>query len=263
LIDGALAGPLPEEIARSLIDHGVPERVVRAVLADIDVEATVRRLAEDADLERLLTEAVDSPEGQRLLERVVASPAIQTALARQSVTFASRIAAEARGRAAALDDRVEQAVRRALSRPQNEAARAFGGVVSRAVGLSLDLAATLAGLAVVSAVLGLIASLAGNMGPSWLGAVLVGGGWVLLADAYLVFFWTVAGQTPGMRVMGLRVVDPAGKPPSAGRAVLRVVGLALSIAPCFAGFIPILFSDRRRGLHDYIAGTAVVRDSTP
>jgi hypothetical protein len=40
-------------------------------------------------------------------------------------------------------------------------------------------------------------------------------------------------------------------------------GLALCIVPCFAGFIPVLFDRRRRGLHDYLAGTSVVNDPDP
>ena len=43
-----------------------------------------------------------------------------------------------------------------------------------------------------------------------------------------------------------------------GRALVRLAGLALAIIPCFAGFIPVLIDDRRRGLPDFLAGTVVV-----
>jgi uncharacterized RDD family membrane protein YckC len=39
-----------------------------------------------------------------------------------------------------------------------------------------------------------------------------------------------------------------------------VIGLGLAIIPFFAGFIPVLFDHRRRGLPDYLAGTVVVYD---
>ena len=49
-----------------------------------------------------------------------------------------------------------------------------------------------------------------------------------------------------------------GAPPHAARAAIRLVGLILSIIPLFAGFIPVLIDDRRRGLADFMAGTVVV-----
>ena len=47
------------------------------------------------------------------------------------------------------------------------------------------------------------------------------------------------------------------------RALLRVVGFALAALPLFAGFVPILFTDRRRGLADWVADTIVVRAQRP
>ena len=40
-VDRAFAGPLPEAIARSLIEHHVIERVVRKVLVSADFDAAV------------------------------------------------------------------------------------------------------------------------------------------------------------------------------------------------------------------------------
>ncbi len=39
-----------------------------------------------------------------------------------------------------------------------------------------------------------------------------------------------------------------------------MIGLVLSIVPLFAGFLPVLFDRRRRGLADMLAGTVVVND---
>ena len=49
-----------------------------------------------------------------------------------------------------------------------------------------------------------------------------------------------------------------GSPPSVGRALVRLVGLVLAIVPLFAGFLPVLFDRRRRGLQDYLARTVVL-----
>jgi uncharacterized RDD family membrane protein YckC len=66
-----------------------------------------------------------------------------------------------------------------------------------------------------------------------------------------------------MRPMRLRIVAPDGAPPHAGRSILRFLGLLLSIAILFLGFLPVLFDARRRGLHDFLAGTVVVHDDAP
>ena len=63
-----------------------------------------------------------------------------------------------------------------------------------------------------------------------------------------------------MRLLRLRVVGPGGEPPSIGRSLVRLVGLVLAIVPLFAGFLPVLFTERRRGLPDFLAGTVVVYD---
>jgi uncharacterized RDD family membrane protein YckC len=61
-----------------------------------------------------------------------------------------------------------------------------------------------------------------------------------------------------MRIMRLQVVTYTGGPLHFSRALVRLVGLVLAILPLFAGFIPVLFDDRRRGLHDRIARTLVI-----
>ena len=68
----------------------------------------------------------------------------------------------------------------------------------------------------------------------------------------------VTGDTRNRHV---RVIDKR----SDGRltvwqALLRTLGLALAIIPCFLGFVPALFDRRRRELPDYLAGTVVVYD---
>jgi uncharacterized RDD family membrane protein YckC len=82
-------------------------------------------------------------------------------------------------------------------------------------------------------------------------------GWIVLLSTYLVVFWCLTGQTPGMRFMGIRVTDRRGAPPGFVRSLRRLVGMYLSAIPFGAGFLLILVDDRRRGLHDRIAGTLV------
>ena len=102
--------------------------------------------------------------------------------------------------------------------------------------------------------------LGGHLRPAWLVDALVGSGFALVSVVYFVGFWTTVGQTPGMRLFGLRVVSYAHAPLGLGRAAVRLFGLVLAIVPCFAGFLPALVDGRRRALPDFVARTLVVYD---
>jgi uncharacterized RDD family membrane protein YckC len=137
--------------------------------------------------------------------------------------------------------------------------RPYAGIVSRTAALAIDAGTLTIGFAVASGVLGLILSLFTAVEVSSPGAVLGAAAmWSLVVTTYFVLFWTLAGQTPGMRLMALRVVNAAGDPPGFAKALVRFAGLVLAAIPFCAGFVPILFDERRRGLQDMLAGTVVV-----
>jgi uncharacterized RDD family membrane protein YckC len=76
---------------------------------------------------------------------------------------------------------------------------------------------------------------------------------------YFAFFWSATGQTPGNRVMQIRVEDGlTGEIISTRRAFLRALCLVLSAIPLCAGFLLILVDRRRRALHDMLVRTEVV-----
>jgi uncharacterized RDD family membrane protein YckC len=60
-----------------------------------------------------------------------------------------------------------------------------------------------------------------------------------------------------MYLMGVRVTNARGDRPSFLRSAVRLVGLVFSIFILFAGFLPVLFDSKRRGLADFLAGTVV------
>jgi len=85
----------------------------------------------------------------------------------------------------------------------------------------------------------------------------------VLTLAYFPWFWSRTGATPGMKAMGLKVVrDADGGPISTGQAILRLVGYWISGAVFYLGYIWILVDKRRRGWHDLIAGTVVIKASS-
>jgi len=241
VIEAAAASPLPEQIARSMSTHHVFERVADQVVADGELEAAMAR-------------ALESETMQRLVERAVAGP-VREALTAQSATFVDELISQLRTQAASVDATAERIFGRRASSSH------YGGIASRGLALVLDIAtAAFAALAACAAV-GIVALLAGPLRRGWLVGGLAGGIVWLAVATYLVSFWTLGGQTPWMRVIGLRVLGPDGRPPGLGRSVVRLIGLVLAIIPLFAGFLPILFDARRRGLQDYIAGTVVTTET--
>lgn len=76
--------------------------------------------------------------------------------------------------------------------------------------------------------------------------------------SYFGYCWATAGRTPGMALLGVRVVRADGSEISAWRGVVRALAFPLSIALLGLGFIGILVQREHRALHDLIAGTAVV-----
>ncbi len=77
---------------------------------------------------------------------------------------------------------------------------------------------------------------------------------------YYVLFWSLSGQTPGARLLGVRVVAADGGPPSWARAVARALVRALGLLAGALGWVWALFDLERRAWHDKLAGTWVVRE---
>lgn len=85
---------------------------------------------------------------------------------------------------------------------------------------------------------------------------------VALNAAYFTYFHGTTGQTPGKRLLGLRVVRVDGELMTPGTAFLRWVGYIISKIPLYLGFIWAAFDGRKQGWHDKIAGTCVIRTIT-
>ena len=67
------------------------------------------------------------------------------------------------------------------------------------------------------------------------------------------------GATVGKMAMGLRVVTSDGQRLSFMNATGRYFAKILSAIILGIGFIMVAFTDRKRGLHDMIAGTLVIK----
>ena len=142
---------------------------------------------------------------------------------------------------------------------ETEAPPAYAGIVTRGVAFVIDALLINAAIVVLAGCTALVLSVLVPDGVQLgvAGVVAALGVWGLAAAAYFVAFWTLTGQTAGMRVMHLTVADATGRRPRLARAVIRLVGMWLAAIPLMAGFALILFDGRRQGLHDKLAGTIV------
>ena len=94
-------------------------------------------------------------------------------------------------------------------------------------------------------------------------------GWVTPLTAlgfgpfYRVGFWALSGQTPGMALLGLRVLRTDGRPIGVGTALKRWALRLVSIFALGLGFLPVLFNARRQTFHDRFSRTVVVHEWVP
>lgn len=77
---------------------------------------------------------------------------------------------------------------------------------------------------------------------------------------YHIIFIAALGRTPGKMLLGLRVVSVQGGKPNFGQVLLReLIGKTIAAAPIFLGLLWALWDQEKRGWHDRIGGTLVVR----
>lgn len=85
----------------------------------------------------------------------------------------------------------------------------------------------------------------------------------LLGLIYYVYFWSSAspwpGQTVGNKLLNIRVIKTDGSDLSLVVALIRYVGLVVSILVIFIGVIWAAFDPNKQGWHDKIAGTYVIK----
>jgi uncharacterized RDD family membrane protein YckC len=144
----------------------------------------------------------------------------------------------------------------------DDAERSYVGFITRVIAFALDAAI----IDIVAVLVGVVVALVFSVlpvGHDVKTAVVAAGGvaFLIWSIAYFVTFWTTTGQTPGNRVMRIRVVRADASRMKPRHALLRLVGLVISL-PFFWGYLPILLDDRRRGFFDMLAGTVVV-DADP
>ncbi|MFN0071906.1 MAG: RDD family protein [Chloroflexota bacterium] len=126
----------------------------------------------------------------------------------------------------------------------------YAGFVPRLVSLIIDVVI----LIVVQLVLAVVLSVLGDAGSS-----LAQGLGVLIALAYDVYFFTSTGQTPGMKVMSIKLVNASGEIITMGQAIVRVVVAYISGIALGIGYLWMLWDGNKQTWHDKAATSFVVR----
>jgi uncharacterized RDD family membrane protein YckC len=136
----------------------------------------------------------------------------------------------------------------------------YAGFITRAIAFVIDAAIVNTAAIIFAGAVALgLSVLPGTHDLHGLGIVIAGGAFILWCVVYWASFWSTTGQTPGDRVMHVRVERLDGEPLHVFMAIVRVIATGLAALPLLAGFYPVFFTERRRGVPDWIAGTVVVR----
>jgi uncharacterized RDD family membrane protein YckC len=265
----------------ALLDRADVDRVVMRVDAD--------RLLAGVDVDALL----DRVDVDRIIDRVDVADIVDRAgipdiVAESTGSLAESLLDMVRRQLLGLDVVVMRAVMRVLSRDERslpagptelagdggpshsmpdpnadvtDVTGHYAGPVTRLVAHVLDGTIAVGAFTITSGAVGSVwRTLGGPADWSIDGTVLFG---ALLVAWCFTYWWAstaVAGRTPGMALVGLRIVDRVGAPLSGRHAFLRVVTLPLSFALFGLGLLGILVDPERRALHDVIAGSTVVYD---
>jgi uncharacterized RDD family membrane protein YckC len=146
--------------------------------------------------------------------------------------------------------------------PATSLAGHYAGPVTRAAAYAIDAFASVASYGLLLSLVAFLWQLIGgddltlpaDNSRLWLVGL---GVWVFV---YFAGAWALAAKTPGMAVLGLRVVQRDGGELRARQAVVRSLTFPLGAALAGLGYIGIVIGRERRALHDVLAGTTVVYD---
>lgn len=104
--------------------------------------------------------------------------------------------------------------------------------------------------------------------PKWTLAILIVVVFLLFSGYFIFFEWIMNGQTPGKRLMKLRVIREDGRPITLWEAIARNLLRIFDAVPGFVipvysiGLISIFASSRDQRIGDLFAGTVVIRERT-
>jgi uncharacterized RDD family membrane protein YckC len=144
----------------------------------------------------------------------------------------------------------------------------IAGIGTRFLALAVDLlieaaaGAVLLVIALVLGVTGVLSSL--PFSGQWVAGLLIGGFFLLQFGYFAVFeiFWN--GQTPGKRLVHIRVVKESGRPLSVSETIGRNLMRIVDQLPAFyaVGILSMLLTPTNKRLGDLVTGAIVIREGS-
>ncbi len=260
-----------EEAIVGAIESEAVERAMTRVLEGPVIEDAVQKAVESEAVKRALLETLDSElvdevwrrllaseEAQQLVERIAGAPELRAAISAQGAGLLTDIGRTIGNLARRVDDSFERVVRRLLFRHRRPAPTNHAGAVSRTLAFVIDAIFVNLSFTAAAAVVTLVRVAFGSNASGSAFVVAVGSlAWCVFGGAYLVGFWSLGGQTPGMRFVGIRL-SPGPLP--LRQAIRRLFGMGLCFLTFGLGFLGVVFRENRRGWQDRIGRTDVVYD---
>ena len=238
---------------------------VQSVIDRVDVNALVERIDVDALTAKL---DIDALAARLDVADLMSRAGIDEIVSQATVGVSTRVLNMARRQIVALDLIVSGVVARFLRRPRPSppstpsATGYVAGPVSRLLAYFVDIAVISVGFSLLMGVVTYLVNLFSGdridaAGPSW--------GWpyALGYATFAFFYWviglTIAGNSIGKGVLGLRVLGTDGRPIRGRQAIVRVVVYPFSFI-LGLGLLPIVTARSHRALHDKAAHTKVEYD---
>jgi uncharacterized RDD family membrane protein YckC len=203
---------------------------------------------------------LEGPHAQRLVERVAEAPEVRAAIAAQGIGLIGDLGYQVSRVTRVIDFIGERIVRRVLFRPQRVTPTARTGFFTRALAIGVDLLIVNAALALLGSVISWLSDSIGiTAGQEIPNAMFAVGAflWFVLASLYLLVFWSLSGQTIGMRFLDIRMEKDGRFRIGSRAAFRRLVGFWFSAALVGIPFLAVLIRTDRRGLHDRMGDTMV------
>ena len=270
-IDQALESAIEEAIVRAveseaversisrIMEGPVIENAVRDAMKSEAVEQAMLEIVDSELTDRLWSRILDSDETQKLIERIAEAPEVRAAIASQGLGLIDDIGRGVARVTRALDFAFERIARRLTFRRKRTTPTDRAGIITRALALSLD--GVIINLVMLgsTALIGLLATAVGiDIGDLSGASYAVGGvAWLGLGSLYLFVFWSLSGQTPGMRFLDIRIEHEGENAIGPKLALRRLVGFWLAAIPFGLGFLGVLLRLDRRGFPDRLGATRV------
>jgi uncharacterized RDD family membrane protein YckC len=264
-VDRALDQAVEEALVRALRSPAIGRAIERAIeshaatvgLRSEELAQIVKRALESEAAEQVWDEVLASEQAQMLVERVAGAPEVRAAIAEQTSGLITDVGIRLTKLTEAFDDALERIFRRRDAESETDQA----GLATRSVAAAIDIGLLVGAYSLASGVIASVISFTFGGRLSTAAAIVLGGLGFATAGAIFVTFWALAGQTPGMRFLSIRLLHRGSREITLGCATRRLFGAILSLLPLGLGYFAILRDPSRRAWLDRLTDTSVVYDA--